>query len=262
MPSEGFALSCVPLPAGPAERSEMREIVLDTETTGLDPGDGHRLVEIGGIELYNCIPTGQVFHRYIDPQRDVPESAFEVHGLSREFLTGKPLFEHIADEFLAFVGDAKLVIHNAEFDMRFLNTELQRVGRGAIALHRAIDTLALARRRHPGLSNSLDALCARYGIDNSRRTKHGALLDAEILAEVYAELNGGRQAALVLAAGDIRVDRPDVIVVRQRPQPLEPRLSADEMLSHARFIEHFGKNALWLSYLADGEQGTGLRKSA
>jgi DNA polymerase-3 subunit epsilon len=240
----------------------MREIVLDTETTGLDPGDGHRLVEIGGIELYNCIPTGQVFHRYIDPQRDVPGSAFEVHGLSREFLTGKPLFEHIADEFLAFVGDAKLVIHNAEFDMRFLNTELQRVGRGAIALHRAIDTLALARRRHPGLSNSLDALCARYGIDNSRRTKHGALLDAEILAEVYAELNGGRQAALVLAAGDIRVDRPDVIVVRQRPQPLEPRLSADEMLSHARFIEHLGKNALWLSYLADGEQGAGLRKSA
>jgi DNA polymerase-3 subunit epsilon len=240
----------------------MREIVLDTETTGLDPGDGHRLVEIGGIELYNCIPTGQVFHRYIDPQRDVPQSAFEVHGLSREFLTGKPLFEHIADEFLAFVGDAKLVIHNAEFDMRFLNTELQRVGRGAIALHRAIDTLALARRRHPGLSNSLDALCARYGIDNSRRTKHGALLDAEILAEVYAELNGGRQAALVLAAGDIRVDRPDVIVVRQRPQPLEPRLSADEMLSHARFIEHLGKNALWLSYVADGEQGAGLRKSA
>jgi DNA polymerase-3 subunit epsilon len=240
----------------------MREIVLDTETTGLDPSEGHRLVEIGGIELYNCIPTGQVFHRYIDPQRDIPASAFEVHGLSREFLNGKPFFEHLADEFLAFVGDAKLVIHNAEFDMRFLNAELQRIGRSTIPLDRAVDTLALARRRHPGLSNSLDALCARYGIDNSRRTKHGALLDAEILAEVYAELNGGRQAALVLANGDIRVDRADIIVVRQRPQPLEPRISADEMSSHARFVEALGENALWQSYIANGEQSGDLRKSA
>ncbi len=240
----------------------MREIVLDTETTGLDPTDGHRLVEIGGIELYNCIPTGQVFHRYIDPQRDVPQSAYEVHGLSREFLTGKPLFEQVADEFLAFVGDAKLVIHNAEFDMRFLNTELQRVGRSAIALDRAVDTLALARRRHPGLSNSLDALCARYGIDNSRRTKHGALLDAEILAEVYAELNGGRQATLVLATNDIRIDRPDVIIVRQRPQPIESRVSADEMSLHARFVEDLGKGALWLSYIADAEHSADVRKSA
>jgi DNA polymerase-3 subunit epsilon len=240
----------------------MREIVLDTETTGLDPQDGHRLVEIGGIELFNCSPTGQIFHRYIDPQRDVPGSAYEVHGLSREFLTGKPLFEHVAEEFLAFVGDAKLVIHNAEFDMRFLNAELQRIGRSTIAFDRAIDTLALARRRHPGLSNSLDALCARYGIDNSRRTKHGALLDAEILAEVYAELNGGRQAALVLAAGDICVERPDIFVVRQRPQPLVPRLSADEMSRHAGFIEDLGKNALWLSYVADAEQSAELQKSA
>jgi DNA polymerase III subunit epsilon len=240
----------------------MREIVLDTETTGLDPSDGHRLVEIGGIELYNCIPTGQVFHCYIDPQRDIPESAYEVHGLSREFLSGKPLFEHVAEEFLAFLGDAKLVIHNAEFDMRFLNAELQRVGRSALASDRAVDTLTLARRRHPGLSNSLDALCARYGIDNSRRTKHGALLDAEILAEVYAELNGGRQAALVLATGDIRVDRANLIVVGQRPEPLEPRLSADERLSHARFIENLGKNALWLPYLASAEQSADLRKSA
>jgi DNA polymerase-3 subunit epsilon len=240
----------------------MREIVLDTETTGLDPSDGHRLVEIGGIELYNCIPTGQVFHHYIDPQRDIPESAHEVHGLSREFLTGKPLFEHVAEEFLAFIGDAKLVIHNAEFDMRFLNTELQRAGRPAIAFDRAVDTLTLARRRHPGLPNSLDALCVRYGIDNSRRTKHGALLDAEILAEVYAELNGGRQAALLLATRDIRVDRPDIIVVRQRPEPLQPRLNAEEMSSHARFVEHLGKNALWLSYMAAAEQSTELRKSA
>jgi DNA polymerase-3 subunit epsilon len=240
----------------------MREIVLDTETTGLDPNEGHRLVEIGGIELYNCIPTGQVFHRYIDPQRDVPESAYEVHGLSREFLTGKPLFEHVAEDFLAFVGDAKLVIHNAEFDMRFLNAELQRIGRSRIGFERAVDTLALARRRHPGLSNSLDALCARYGIDNSRRTKHGALLDAEILAEVYAELNGGRQAALVLATGDIRIDRPDVIVVRQRPQPLGPRISSDEISSHARFIEHLGQNALWLSYIAGAERSADWRKTA
>lgn len=240
----------------------MREIVLDTETTGLDPGDGHRLVELGGIELYNCIPTGQVFHRYVDPQRDMPDSAYEVHGLSREFLTGKPLFEHVAEEFLAFVGDAKLVIHNAEFDMRFLNAELQRVGRSTIAFDRAVDTLTLARRRHPGLPNSLDALCARYGIDNSRRTKHGALLDAEILAEVYAELNGGRQAALLLATGDIRVERPDIIVVRQRPEPLQPRLSADELSSHARFVEHLGKNALWMSYIADAEQNVDLRRTA
>jgi DNA polymerase III subunit epsilon len=240
----------------------MREIVLDTETTGLDPSDGHRLVEIGGIELYNCIPTGQVFHRYIDPQRDIPESAYEVHGLSREFLTGKPPFEHIAEEFLAFLGDAKIVIHNAEFDMRFLNSELQRVGRPAIATDRAVDTLTLARRRHPGLPNSLDALCARYGIDNSRRTKHGALLDAEILAEVYAELNGGRQAALLLATGDIRVERPDVIVVRQRPQPLEPRVSPNEMSSHARFVELLGENALWLSYISGPEQSADWRKTA
>lgn len=240
----------------------MREIVLDTETTGLDPNEGHRLVEIGGIELYNCIPTGQVFHRYIDPQRDIPESAYEVHGLSREFLTGKPLFEEVAEEFLAFVGDAKLVIHNAEFDMRFLNAELQRVGRSTIGFDRAVDTLALARRRHPGLSNSLDALCARYGIDNSRRSKHGALLDAEILAEVYAELNGGRQAALVLATRDIRVDRRDIIVVRQRPEPIEPRISADEMSLHARFVEDLGKNALWLSYVADAAQSADLRKTA
>ena len=240
----------------------MREIVLDTETTGLDPNDGHRLVEIGGIELFNCIPTGQVFHRYIDPQRDMPQSAYEVHGLSREFLTGKPVFEQVADEFLAFVGDAKLVIHNAEFDMRFLNAELQRVGRSAIRVDQAVDTLAIARRRHPGLSNSLDALCARYGIDNSRRTKHGALLDAEILAEVYAELNGGRQATLVLAASDIRLDRPDIIVVRQRPQLLEPSVGADEMSLHAQFVGELGANALWRSYIADAATSTELRKSA
>ena len=214
----------------------MREIVLDTETTGLDPSDGHRLVEIGGLELYNCIPTGQVFHRYIDPQRDIPESAFEVHGLSREFLTGKPLFEHVVEEFLAFVGDAKLVIHNAEFDMRFLNAELQRVGRPAITFGRAVDTLTLARRRHPGLPNSLDALCARYGIDNSRRTKHGALLDAELLSEVYIELIGGKQADLNLS--------------------LRPAVAAQSSIVVA------ARSGVAISRLTDAEQSADARKSA
>src|ERR1700712_5536954 len=232
----------------------MREIVLDTETTGLDPSDGHRLVEIGGVELYNCIPTGQVFHRYIDPQRDIPEAAYEVHGLSREFLAGKPLFEHVVEEFLAFVGDAKLVIHNAEFDMRFLNAELQRVGRSAMAFNRAVDTLALARRRHPGLSNSLDALCARYGIDNSRRTKHGALLDAEILAEVYAELNGGRQASLVFAGPATR-SWGGVSTARRaaREIPLPPRFSEEERAAHAAFVGEL-KDAIWHRYLEPARQ--------
>ncbi|GAC1330300.1 MAG: DNA polymerase III subunit epsilon [Beijerinckiaceae bacterium] len=240
----------------------MREIVLDTETTGLEPSDGHRVVEIGGIELFNCIPTGQVFHRYLDPQRDMPTSAFEVHGLSIGFLTGKPLFEHVVDDFMAFVGDARLIIHNAEFDMRFLNAELQRAGREPIAFERAVDTLALARRRHPGLSNSLDALCARYGIDNSRRTKHGALLDAEILAEIYAELNGGRQATLVLATTGSRSDRLDTIFVRERPSALPIHVSADEVSLHARFVEELGPNALWAYYIADAAQKSELRHSA
>jgi len=175
----------------------LREIVFDTETTGLDPAAGHRVVEIGCVELYNGIPTGRTLHVYLDPQRDMPEEALAVHGLSSEFLTGKPLFKDVAGEFLAFTEGAKLVAHNAEFDFRFMSAELVALGHPPLEPERMVDTLALARRRHPGSPVSLDALCQRYGVDNSRRTKHGALLDAEILAEVYAELNGGRQATLV-----------------------------------------------------------------
>jgi DNA polymerase III subunit epsilon len=179
----------------------MREIVLDTETTGLDPASGHRIVEIGCVELLNAIPTGEFFHAYLDPERDIPEEAFRVHGLSAEFLADKPVFAKVVADFLKFTGSAKIVAHNAEFDMRFLNAELALLGIEPIASDRVIDTLALARRKYPGAANSLDALCARYGIETSRRTKHGALLDAGILAEVYAELTGGRQAALVFAHG-------------------------------------------------------------
>src|SRR6202165_698673 len=177
----------------------MREIVLDTETTGLDPYQGHRLIEVGCIELLNRIPSGQTFHRYVNPERDVPPEAFAIHGLSGDFLKDKPFFAEVADELIAFIGDAPLVAHNASFDLNFINAELERAGRAAIARDRIVDTLLLARRKHPGSPNRLDDLCARYSIDNSRRAKHGALLDAEILAEVYVELIGARQALLGLA---------------------------------------------------------------
>jgi DNA polymerase-3 subunit epsilon len=232
----------------------MREIVLDTETTGLDPLTGDRVVEIGCIELYNRIPTGQTFHRYVNPERDMPASAFDVHGLSAEFLKDKPPFAEIAEEFLAFVGDAALVIHNAAFDAAFLNSELERVGKPLIARERLVDTLLLARRRHPGGSNRLDDLCARYGIDNSRRTKHGALLDAEILAEVYIELIGARQAALGLEiiATDKAGERERVAIVLVRPVPLVPRLTPDDRAAHRAFVATLGANAIWLDYLVDG----------
>ena len=177
----------------------MREIVFDTETTGLDPLQGDRLVEIGCIEMVNRFPTGKVFHCYFNPQRDMPEQAFKIHGLSGEFLKDKSLFADKVDELIAFLGDAQLVAHNAMFDLGFLNAELERAGRTAVNRERMVDTLVIARRKHPGGSNRLDDLCVRYAIDNSRRTKHGALLDAEILAEVYLELIGGRQAQLGLA---------------------------------------------------------------
>src|SRR6266702_3641694 len=195
----------------------MREIVLDTETTGLDPYQGDRLVEIGCVELYNKIPTSQSFHCYINPQREMAASAFEIHGLSAEFLKDKPLFAEVADEFLAFIGEAPLVAHNAAFDLGFLNAELERAAKPVIGSERMIDTLLLARRKHPAGPNRLDDLCLRYGIDNSRRTKHGALLDAEILAEVYIELIGARQAALglELMAGDAMRDR-DHVAIRVR----------------------------------------------
>ena len=208
----------------------MREIVLDTETTGLDPYQGHRLVEIGCIELVNRIPSGQSFHRYVNPERDVPAEAVAIHGLSGEFLKDKPCFAEVVEDLIAFIGDAPLVAHNALFDLGFLNAELERVGKGLVARERLIDTLLLARRKHPAGPNRLDDLCGRYGIDNSRRTKHGALLDAELLAEVYLELIGARQAQLILVeTGGVAVAAGAIVVaVRVRPQPLPPRLTEGE----------------------------------
>jgi DNA polymerase-3 subunit epsilon len=233
----------------------MREIVLDTETTGLDPLTGDRVVEIGCIELFNRIPTGQTFHRYINPERDVPASAFDVHGLSTDFLKDKPPFAEVAEDFLAFVGDAALVIHNAAFDAAFLNSELERVGKSLIARDRLVDTLLLARRRHPGASNRLDDLCARYGIDNTRRTKHGALLDAELLAEVYIELTGARQAALglELVTTDTAAERERITVVQVRPVPLMPRVTADDLAAHRAFVATLGPNAIWRDYLSESD---------
>jgi DNA polymerase-3 subunit epsilon len=232
----------------------MREIVLDTETTGLDPAQGHRLVELGCVELLNGIPTGATFHAYLNPDRDMPAEAFAVHGLSAEFLKTHRRFPEIADEFLTFIGDAPLVIHHASFDHAFLCAELKRAERPLLARDRLVDTLLLARRKHPGGSNRLDDLCTRYGIDNSRRTKHGALLDAEILAEVYVELIGARQAQLGLAESS---DRPangvdGVILVRERPQPLAARLSDAELAAHRTFVAGLGEEALWRHYQRDG----------
>ncbi len=228
----------------------MREIVLDTETTGLDPGQGHRLVEVGCIELLNRIPTGATFHAYLNPDRDMPAEAFAIHGLSTDFLKGHRRFVEIVDEFLVFIGDAPLVIHNAGFDHAFLCAELKRAERGLIARERLIDTLLLARRKHPAGPNRLDDLCARYGIDNSRRTKHGALLDAEILAEVYVELIGARQAQLGLAESrDRHVNGMEgVTAVRARPEQLAPRLSEAELAAHREFVASLGETALWQNY--------------
>jgi DNA polymerase-3 subunit epsilon len=227
----------------------MREIVLDTETTGLDPLRGDRLVEIGCVEMLNRIPTGQNYHVYINPERDMPIEAFNVHGLSAEFLADKPLFAAVADEFLAFIADSPLVIHNASFDIGFINAELTRLGRAVLGFDRVVDTLALARRRHPGGPNRLDDLCARYGIDLSRRTKHGALLDSELLADVYAELAGGRQAALILDSAEVNAARQaGNASVRQRPVPLPPRISATEAAAHAAFVASLGEGALWREY--------------
>src|SRR6201996_4933553 len=215
----------------------MREIVLDTETTGLDPLRGDRLVEVGCVEIFNRMPTGQTYHVYINPERDMPAEAFAVHGLSSEFLSDKPLFAHVVEEFLAFIADAPLVIHNASFDISFINAELERIKRPVISRDRLGDPLLLARRKHPGFSNRLDDLCARYAIDNSRRTKHGALLDAELLAEVYVELIGARQAQLVLsqATGPSQV-AGDMIIVRERLIPLIVSVSDDDREAHRAFI--------------------------
>jgi DNA polymerase-3 subunit epsilon len=230
----------------------MREIVLDTETTGLDPNQGHRLVELGCVELLNRIPTGATFHVYINPERDMPAEAFRIHGLSAEFLQTHKRFHEVADDFLAFIGDdAPLVIHNAGFDHGFLCAELKRATRPLIARERLVDTLSLARRKHAAGPYNLDALCSRYGIDNSRRTKHGALLDAEILAEVYLELIGGRQATLGLAENIVpqRVAVGGTAALRPRPAPLAARLSETDLAAHREFIATLGETAIWRNYL-------------
>lgn len=224
----------------------MREIVMDTETTGLDPAEGHRIVEIGGVELFNLVPTGRVFHVYINPERPMPAEAFAVHGLGDDFLRDKPVFAQIVDDFLAFVADARLVIHNASFDMRFLNAELRQAGRPTLADSRAFDTLVLARQRFPGSPASLDALCRRFGVDNSGREKHGALLDSEILAEVYLELMGGRQPDFGLATGVAgRGPGGEVWRPARRPAPLPPRITEDEAAAHAAFVAKLGDGAIW-----------------
>ena len=229
----------------------IREIILDTETTGLDPSTGDRIVEIGCVEVINSIATGQTFHAYLDPERDMPDEAFRVHGLSRDFLAGKPKFADIAAQLAEFLADARLVIHNAEFDMKFINAELARCDLPAVGMDRVVDTLAIARRKHPGASNSLDALCARYKIDNSRRTKHGALLDAEILAEVYAELMGGRQKTLELAA--TIVETKEIVnlepIIIERPSPLGILLQPMEEKAHCDLIAQMGEKALWSKYV-------------
>ena len=226
----------------------MREIVIDTETTGFDPETGDRLVEIGAVELMGHMPSGETYHQYINPQRSVPESAIQVHGLTDEFLKDKPLFKDVAQDFIAFIGDAKLVIHNAAFDMKFLNAELQWLGMPQLAYERAIDTLEIARKKFPGSPASLDALCRRFGIDNSARTLHGALLDSEILAEVYLELIGGRQPDLVLATniGKARADgtTEDWKAV-PRPTPLQSLVTNEEADAHSKFIEKLGDDAVW-----------------
>jgi len=231
----------------------MREIILDTETTGLDPAKGHRIVEIGAIEISNLIPTGNIFHVYINPERDMPDEAFRIHGLSADFLSKHGTFTEIVESFLEFIEDSALVIHNAEFDTRFLNAELALATLPAIAMDRVVDTLALARRRHPGAANSLDALCARYGIDASRREKHGALLDAGLLAEVYAELMGGRQAMFSLPSEPAGRQRQNGELSRSRPAPLASRLTPFEEEAHRRFVATLGKTPIWSRYLAAEE---------
>ena len=229
----------------------MREIVLDTETTGLDPASGHRVLEIGAVEIVHQSLTGKVFHTLINPERDVPEEAARVHGHTAAVLKDEPVFAAIVDDFLAFIGDSNLVIHNAEFDVRFMNAELARLGLATIAMDRVIDTLALARKKHPGAPASLDALCDRYRIDRSRRVRHGALLDAEILVEVYCELSGGRQRSLLL--GDARAEadiRVLAIAPRSTPRPLRISLIEDaEETAHARYMEGFSRDAVWFRYL-------------
>ncbi len=232
----------------------MREIILDTETTGLDPKRGDRVVEIGCVEIYNRIPTGREFHCFINPERDVPVEAENVHGISTTFLKDKPLFAKVVTPFLDFIGSDTLVIHNAQFDIGFLNFELELAGKTALQMSRVVDTLALARRKHPAGPNSLDALCKRYGVDMSKRTKHGALIDCLLLAEVYVELLGERQAALGLqsksapASSSNKSVRNVKMGAAQRQQALPARVDAQGEAQHRAFIGELGAKAVWLRY--------------
>ncbi len=235
----------------------MREIVLDTETTGIDPRKGHRLIEIGCIELYNRIPTGREYHCFINPERDVPSDAEAIHGLSTDFLKDKPLFAKVANEFVTFIGDAGLVIHNAAFDIGFLNFELETIGLAPLSFDRVVDTLALARRRHPAGPNTLDALCKRYNIDNSKRVKHGALMDSLLLAQVYVELLGERQAALSLQTNSMMPSAMRAngarVALPVRREPLAPRLTEADIQAHRTFIEELGAKAIWLKFWQPSE---------
>ncbi|UWR26376.1 DNA polymerase III subunit epsilon [Sulfitobacter sp. S223] len=226
----------------------MREIVLDTETTGFDPHTGDRIVEIGAVELMRHVATGNTYHQYINPERGMPQEAFEVHGLGDDFLRDKPKFVHIGQAFVDFIGDSKLIIHNAAFDIKFLNFELSKMGLREIPWEQAVDTLAIARKKFPGSPSSLDALCRRFGIDNSSRTLHGALLDSEILAEVYLELIGGKQPdfALSTRAEPKEGDAQSEWTPRPRPTPLPSRLSEKEIAAHAEFVSNLGGDPLWL----------------
>ncbi len=226
-----------------------RELVLDTETTGLDPKDNHRVIELACVELINYIPTGAFWHWYFNPERDVPRAATEVHGLTAAFLADKPLFGAVAQEIIGVLGDARLIIHNAAFDIGFLNHEFGRLGHPPLSFDRVTDTLALARRKHPGSPNNLDALCRRYGIDNSTRTKHGALLDSELLADVYLRLIGAEQAGLdfALQAAHAKIDAGTAVQVR--PNPLPSLLSGEEEAAHDAFVASLGQKAIWHRYL-------------
>lgn len=225
----------------------MREIVLDTETTGFDPESGDRIVEIGAVELIGHMATGKTYHQYINPERAMPEEAFQVHGLGDDFLRDKPKFAQIGQDFLDFIGDSKLIIHNAAFDIKFLNAELKWMGLPQIPWTQALDTLAIARKRFPGSPASLDALCRRFNIDNTSRTLHGALLDSEILAEVYLELIGGRQPDFGLSTAPERKegDTSQDWTPKPRPNPLPPRISKQEAAAHAEFVSKLGDNAVW-----------------
>jgi DNA polymerase-3 subunit epsilon len=226
----------------------MREIVLDTETTGFEPTEGDRIVEIGAVELFNHMPTGRTFHQYINPQRSMPKAAFDVHGLGDDFLRDKPLFRDIAQSFLDFIGPDRMVIHNASFDMKFLNHELGLVNLPKLPMSQALDTVLMARKKFPGSPASLDALCRRFGVDNSGREKHGALLDSEILAEVYLELIGGRQPDFVLAptnSGNTENTGATDWRPKPRPTPLQPRITDAETQAHQSFVAKLGDSAIW-----------------